>query len=181
MSLGKGSVVSMSKKQKLNTRSSTEAELVGVDDAMPRILWTRYFLKAQGYDTQPSTLFQDNQSTILLANNGTTSSSKRTRHIDIRYYFITDRFKKNEINIEYCPTKEMIGDFFTKPLQGALFYKLRARVLNLSPDGVLPVSSTFASPQECVGDKVGDYRLPACPHSEPPPAETPVGCKSSDN
>jgi hypothetical protein len=63
--------------------------------------------------------------------------------------------------IEYCPTKEMIGDF-TKPLQGALFYKLRARVLNLSPDGVLPVSSTFASPQECVGDEVGDYRLPAC-------------------
>jgi hypothetical protein len=182
MSLGKGSVVSMSNKQKLNTRSSTEAELVGVDDAMPRILWTRYFLKAQGYDTQPSTLFQDNQSTILLANNGTTSSSKRTRHIDIRYYFITDRVKKNEITIEYCPTKEMIGDFFTKPLQGALFYKLRARVLNLSPDGVLPVSSTFASPQECVGDKVGDYRLPACPHSsEPPPAETPVGCKSSDN
>jgi len=152
MSLGKGSVVSMSNKQKLNTRSSTEAELVGVDDAMPRILWTRYFMKAQGYDTNPSTLFQDNQSTILLANNGTASSSKRTRHIDIRYYFITDRVKTNEINIEYCPTKEMIGDFFTKPLQGTLFYKLRALVLNLSPDGVLPVSSTFGSPQECVGD-----------------------------
>ena len=152
MSLGKGSVVSMSNKQKLNTRSSTEAELVGVDDAMPRIIWTRYFLKAQGYDTQSSALFQDNQSTILLANNGTASSSKRTRHIDIRYYFITDRVKKNEISIEYCPTMEMIGDFFTKPLQGALFYKLRALVLNLSPYGVLPISSTLGSPQEPVGN-----------------------------
>ena len=179
MSLGKGSVVSMSTRQKLNTRSSTEAELVGVDDAMPRILWTRYFLKAQGYDTKPSTLFQDNQSAILLENNGTASSSKRTRHIDIRYYFITDRVKKNEINIEYCPTKEMLGDFFTKPLQGALFYKLRAHVLNLSPDGVLPVSSTLGSPQECVGDRVRDYRIPdtSCSSAEAPAVES----KSSDN
>jgi hypothetical protein len=49
----------------------------------------------------------------------------------------------------------MIGDFLTKPLQGALFYKLSPSVLNLSPDGVLPVSSTFASPQECVGIRLG--------------------------
>jgi hypothetical protein len=79
--------------------------------------------------------------------------------------------------------KERIGDFFTKPLQGALFYTLRAHDLNLSPDGVLPVSSTFASPQECIGDKVGDYWLPAYCSSpaEDPPTETPVGCKSSNN
>jgi hypothetical protein len=64
----------------------------------------KHSLQAQGYDTQPSTLFQDIQSTVLLANNGNASSSKRTRHINIRYYFITDRVKKNEIHIEYCPT-----------------------------------------------------------------------------
>jgi hypothetical protein len=51
----------------------------------------------------------------------------------------------------------MIGDFFTKLLQGALFYKLCVRVLNLSHDRVLPVSSTFPSPQECIGVKVGVY------------------------
>jgi hypothetical protein len=94
MSLSKGSVVSMSNKQKLNTRSSTEAELVGVDDAMPRILWTRYFLQAQGYDTQPSTLFQDNQSTILLANNGTPPVANA---LDTLTSDTTDRVKKNEI------------------------------------------------------------------------------------
>jgi hypothetical protein len=43
MSMGKGSIISMSTKQKLNTKSSTEDELVAVDDAMPRLLWTRYF------------------------------------------------------------------------------------------------------------------------------------------
>ena len=46
---GHGSIISISKKQKLNTKSLTEAELVGADDAMPQMLWTRYFLEAQGY------------------------------------------------------------------------------------------------------------------------------------
>jgi hypothetical protein len=50
MSLGKGSVISMSKKQKINTRSSTESELVGADDAIPQMMWTRYFLEGQGYN-----------------------------------------------------------------------------------------------------------------------------------
>jgi hypothetical protein len=66
-----------STKQKLNTRSSTESELVGVDDCMPAILWTRYFLKAQSYNVNKMIVFQDNQSAILLAKNGKSSSSKR--------------------------------------------------------------------------------------------------------
>jgi hypothetical protein len=102
---------------------------------MPRILWTRYFLLAQGYAVEPAILHQDNQSAILLEKNGKASSSKRTRHINIRYYFIADRIKKGEVTIEYCPTEEMVGDFFTKPLQSALFYKLRAIILNIpSPE-----------------------------------------------
>mmetsp|Transcript_43635 Transcript_43635/g.63996 ORF Transcript_43635/g.63996 Transcript_43635/m.63996 type:complete len:193 (+) Transcript_43635:143-721(+) len=46
MSLGKGAIFSASRKQKLNTKSSTEAELAGVDDMLPQILWTRHFLVA---------------------------------------------------------------------------------------------------------------------------------------
>jgi hypothetical protein len=49
MSLGTGFPITTSTKQKLNTRSSTESELVSVDDCMPAICWTRYFLEAQGY------------------------------------------------------------------------------------------------------------------------------------
>jgi hypothetical protein len=125
MTLGKGSVYSASTRQKLNTRSSTEAELVGVDDLMPQILWTRHFLEAQGYDVHENTVYQDNQSTMLLENNGRASSSKRTRHINIRYFFVTDRIKENEMRVEYCPTGEMRGDFFTKPLQGSPYRRFR--------------------------------------------------------
>ena len=89
-SLGRGSVISMSKKQKLNTKSSTEAELVAADDVMAQMIWTKNFLVAQGYKIQKNVLFQDNQSAILLEKNSTESSSKRTQHINIRYFSVKD-------------------------------------------------------------------------------------------
>jgi hypothetical protein len=95
----------MSNKQKLNTCSSTEAELVGVDDAMPRILWTSYFLQAQGYDTQPSTLFQDNQITILLENNGTALSSKYTQHIISDTTSLQTVLKRMKSTLKIAPRK----------------------------------------------------------------------------
>ena len=130
LSLGKGTIYGTSTRQKLNTRSSTETELIAVDDCMPQIMWTRYFLEAQGYKCRDNIVYQDNKSTILLSDNGRASSSKRTRHINIRYFFVTDRIKAKDVRVEYCPTKEMVADFFTKPLQGALFYKLRKHIMN---------------------------------------------------
>ena len=130
MSMGKGSVYSGSTRQKLNTKSSTEAELVGVDDFMPMIVWTRYFLEAQGYSVKCE-LLQDNQSSILLEKNGRASSGKRTRHINIRYFFIADRVASGELSIHHCPTDEMVGDFFTKPVQGGKFRMFRNRILNI--------------------------------------------------
>jgi hypothetical protein len=130
-SLGKGSVYSTSTRQKLNTKSSTEAELVAVDDVMPMVLWTRYFLNAQGYEVNDSKIYQDNMSSILLEKNGRASSGKRTRHINIRYFFVADRVKSNEVSIEYCPTETMMADYLTKPLVGTKFRWFRDRVLNV--------------------------------------------------
>ena len=109
MSLGTGAIFSCSSKQKLNTKSSTEAELVGANDMLPQVLWTKQFLKHQGYNTK-SIMNQDNQSTMKLENNGKMSSGKRTRHINIRYFFITDNIKNGNIVIQYCPTLDMIAD-----------------------------------------------------------------------
>jgi hypothetical protein len=149
MTLGEGGLCAMSTKQKINTKSSTEAELVGVDDAMPNIIWTQHFLKAQGMEIADNLIYQDNQSAILLERNGRRSSGKRTRHIDIRYFFIADRIEKKEVRIEYCPTNDMLADMFTKPLQGGLFRRLRDKVLNIKMGGesIHPASGS----QECVG------------------------------
>ena len=67
----------------------------------------------------------------MLEKNGKKSSSKRTNHISIRYYFITDRVKADELNIKYCPTVDMVVDYFTKPLQGKKFYQFRKEIINL--------------------------------------------------
>ena len=131
MTLGKGSVYSASIRQKLTTKSSTEAELVGVDDMMPMVLWTRQFMVGQGYDIKENIVYQDNQSSMLLERNGQQSSTKRTRHLNIRYFFVTDRIRANELTVEYCPTGDMWADPFTKPLQGAAFAKFRKLILNL--------------------------------------------------
>jgi hypothetical protein len=66
LSLGRGAVFGMPCKQKINTKSSCEAELVGVDDALPMVLWTIQFLKAQGFVVAHNILYQDNQRSILL-------------------------------------------------------------------------------------------------------------------
>jgi len=129
MSYGRGAPIAISRKQKLNTRSSTEAELVAVDDAMTMILWTKLFLEDQGYEVGRNVLYQDNKSAILLEKNGKKSSSKRTRALNIRYFFVTDQVEKGQLSIEYCPTGEMLADYMTKPLTGAPFLKMKKKLM----------------------------------------------------
>ena len=129
---GSGAMYSASTKLKLNTISSTETELVSVGEKLPKSLWFRLFRIAQGRNDDEDILMQDNQSCMLLENNGRYSAGKGSKHIDIRYFFVTDRIEKKHIKVKYCPTEEMIADFFTKPLQGALFYKFRDAVLGIN-------------------------------------------------
>jgi hypothetical protein len=129
MSYGGGAAQSISRKQKLNTRSSTESELVGADDVAVMILWTKLFMEAQGCHIEKNILYQDNKSTILLENNGKRSSSKRTHAFNIRYFFLTDQIEKGNLKVEYCPTTEMLGDYMTKPLQGKLFQKFKKAIM----------------------------------------------------
>jgi hypothetical protein len=178
--LGRGFPIVSSTKQKLNTRSSTETEIVGADDFMPAICCTRYFTKAQGYGVKENVLFQDNKSSILLEKNGKASSSKR---INIRYFFITDRVSKEEVLVVCCPMGDMIGDYVTKPLKGALFRKFRDQIMGVTPaqdpgpgktdSGVVKTETSKtkpskgrvkslvppdkkAAPQECVGSRARD-------------------------
>jgi hypothetical protein len=163
MSLGKGAVYGTSTRQKLNTNSSTEAELVAASDIMPQLLWTRYFLEAQGYDIKENILYQDNQSAMLLEKNGRASSGKKTRHVNIRYYFITDRINKKEVSVMYCPTGDMVADFFTKPLQGSLFRYLRDLIMNIpredGPASIVPDDTDDIGPQECVDGRRTDRAI----------------------
>ncbi|KAL7572191.1 hypothetical protein ACA910_005538 [Epithemia clementina (nom. ined.)] len=122
-SFGRGAFCCKSIKQNLNTKSSTEAELVGISDYLPNTIWVRMFLEAQGHTINNNVLLQDNQSAIHLARHGRASAGQKSRHIDIRYFFIKDRLQSEPLKIEHCPTLAMLADFFTKPLQGAFSAK----------------------------------------------------------
>ena len=145
LTLGHGSLLSISCKQKINTKSSTEAELVGVDDAMTFIIWMRHFFESQVRDLNNASLLkplgnevileQDNTSAIQLARNGWRSSGRRTKHINVRYFYITDRLKAGEVTrVVHKPTEVMESDFLTKALQGQRFYAHRATLMGL--DGI---------------------------------------------
>jgi hypothetical protein len=143
MSLGKGAVTSVSTKQKVNTRSSTEAELVGINNLISKVLWTKRFLESQGFEIKLNLIYRDNTSSMKLEENGRASASKRTRHFDIKYFYVTDLIERKEISIKYCPTDEMGADYMTKPTLGSKFTKFRGRIMNLKLNPVV-------GQQECV-------------------------------
>ena len=104
MTMGAGAAQLASTKQKINTRSSTESELVATDDIIGQVLWTHHFLEEQGYPITKSSIYQDNKSAILLEKNGRASAGKCSRHMNIKYFYITNQVKSGKVAIECCPT-----------------------------------------------------------------------------
>ena len=98
---------------------------------MLSILWTRLLLEAQGYYVTDNIIYQYNKSAILLENNGKASSGKRTKHINMRYFFVTDPIQKGDVSVEWCPTGYMTGGFFTKLNQGSHFKRFRNVIMGI--------------------------------------------------
>ena len=91
-------------------------------------LFLAYFLKSHGYPQLPVIVSQDNESTIKLIEYGR-PTSELTRHIEIGYFWAKDLVERNLIEVKYCPTDEMIADFYTKLLQSQLFNFLRGKIM----------------------------------------------------
>ena len=126
VTLGIGSPISGSCTQKVNTRSSTESELVGVDDAIGFVEWASLYSKKQvkEYPTEhqlkdmgnKTVVLQDNTSTIKMLMGGKCVCGQQTRNIHIRYFYAHERVTDGTIVVAYCPTKEMVSDYLSKPL-----------------------------------------------------------------
>ena len=126
-----GGMASGSTKQKINARSSTEAEIVACDDFLAKVVWVRNFLMGQGIPLKENFLGQDNKSAIILEEKGRASLGKRSRAMNVRYFAIKDHVDRGEVTVHYCPTEKMVGDFFTKPLQGEKFRNFRRLILGM--------------------------------------------------
>lgn len=115
-----GAVHCKSCKQQIVTKSSTEAELVALSDSTNQGIHVRNFLIVQGYKMDPLILYQDNLSCMALVEHGR-SAAERTRHINIRYFWVKERVDKGEAVIVHMGTAAMFANLLTKPLQGAQF------------------------------------------------------------
>ena len=117
---GRGPVFSKSSKQKIVTKSSTEAELVGLSDTASQAVHLRNFVISQGYDVGPVIVFQDNLSCMALMKRGG-PGSERSRHIHIRYFWLKEKVENKEVVIEHLGTEKMFANILTKPVQESQF------------------------------------------------------------
>ena len=129
--MGDGATASLSRKQGMNTRSSTKAEVVAADEIVSPIIWTQLFLEAQGYPIKENILYQDNKSAMLLKTNRCKSAGKHSCHLNIQYFYVTDQKAKGHIDIKYCLTDKMIRDYMMKPLHGAKFDGFCQQIMHL--------------------------------------------------
>ena len=116
ITLGSAPIHCQSYKLKLATRSSAESELVVLEEAVTYVSWLKLLLNELGFPlSQPITVYQDNQSTIIIGTEGS-GNFKRTKHMISRRSFVSEAISENLIALQYKPTKEMIADFLTKAL-----------------------------------------------------------------
>jgi hypothetical protein len=127
---GKGGPIYVtSVKQPITAKSSTEAELIAFSDVSSELISARNFAIAQGYPPTAAVAYQDNESTMKLVDNGG-PCSKRTKHIEIRHFWMSEQIAKGVITVEHCPTQVMWANLLTKPLQGQQFVSERKGLTN---------------------------------------------------
>jgi hypothetical protein len=131
VTIGGATVMCMSSKQKIVTKDSTEAELVGLSDKVMNVLQCDEFMRAQGHNIGTPVLLQDNTSTITLVTKG--GGKYRSKYMKVRQEFVKERVDAGDAFVQYLPTKLMLADALSKPLQGEL-----SRVMTRSIVGATP-------------------------------------------
>lgn len=107
-----------SHKQRTVALSTTEAEYMGITEAVKESIYLKNFLIELGFEELSQiTLWSDNQGASLLTRNDI--YHQRSKHIDIRYHFVREALKNNQLQLEYKDTNEMAADILTKGLQRA--------------------------------------------------------------
>jgi predicted lactoylglutathione lyase len=124
-----GPIFAKSAKQKIVTKSSTEAELVGLSDTASQAIHLRNFILAQGYKSGPVQIFQDNMSCMALIKRGG-PGSERSRHINIRHFWLSEKVAQEEVVLQHLRTEDMFANILTKPVQGAQFERERQGLTN---------------------------------------------------
>ena len=127
-----GPVSWLSKKQDAVALSTAEAEYVALSSGTEECVWMRRLNSELGNPPKgPTTILEDNQSSITMARNP--QFHGRAKHTNTRHHFIREEVKNGTVELEYCPTHEMVADMLTKGLVQQRFCVLREKA------GIVPL------------------------------------------
>lgn len=120
-----------SKKQKVVSQSSTEAELYAEAAAINEAKWLQGLLKeirvVKERQVTVPVVYGDNQSAQALSKNGI--KSERTKHISTKYAFIHDEVSSERVKLQWIPTTEQLADILTKSLPRPAHEYLRSQLM----------------------------------------------------
>ncbi|TPX32310.1 DNA-directed DNA polymerase [Synchytrium endobioticum] len=113
--VAQGTPVFASKLQTVVAQSTSEAEYVALAAVTKDILWVLAILDSLQVEYHlPVKVHEDNEGCKLIAENQLLTP--RSRHIDVRFHFLRYHVKHKNIQLLYTPTKNMVADFLTKPV-----------------------------------------------------------------
>ena len=123
--IGSASIIWCSKLQSSTALSSTESEYLALSSTCQDVIWLRALMKEFGFNQhQPTVIYQDNQSTITIAESD--KNYPAIKHVELRYHFIRQKIKSQEVRLVKKATGEMTADIFTKQLPWPAFSRHRA-------------------------------------------------------
>lgn len=111
----------VTRKQNCVSLSTTEAELVALCTAVSEVLYIKKLLSDFDLYITNINMYEDNQGCIAIIKNP--SNNKRVKHMDLKYNFVCDNFKKGLINISYIDSGNNQADILTKGLPVISFLK----------------------------------------------------------
>ncbi len=113
----------VSSKQPLVAKSSMESELISADMSIDYGIWADQLLRELGECTEPILLEQDNRSTLINLERGY-GSFKHTKHIDRRFYFVTDLIKAGRVRTAWVKSIDLAADLLTKSVSKTVLGRL---------------------------------------------------------
>lgn len=125
---GGGPVSWCSRKQNIVALSSAESEYISSAECCKELIFIKELINELTGKNLNCTLFIDNKSAIDIIKNG--NINKRSKHIDVRYHYIKEKYDNCEINVKHCSSNDQVADIFTKPLGGVKFNKFKDLIVS---------------------------------------------------
>jgi hypothetical protein len=146
--LGGALVMASSVRQKIVSKSSTQAELEALSSSTDHILWASEWLKEKGHISGPVTVFQDNQASIRLGEHGY-GSSQASKHWNVRHFYVKEAIDRGQVTLKFIGSEQMLADALTKPYPRDLLAAWRTKI------GIVP--SSKSPPTASLGPHAASY------------------------